>query len=101
MALDDFGSGYSNTDMLILQKFAYVKLDMELVRSIHGSLSARSLIASVIEYCHKNQRKVIAEGIETKKELEAVMALGVDYVQGYYLGKPSLDELPVDFTEKF
>ena len=101
MALDDFGSGYSNTDMLILQKFAYVKLDMELVRSIHGSLSARSLIASVIEYCHKNQRKVIAEGIETKKELEAVMALGIDYVQGYYLGKPSLDELPVDFTEKF
>ena len=101
LALDDFGSGYSNTDMLILQKFAYVKLDMELVRSIHGSLSARSLIASVIEYCHKNQRKVIAEGIETKKELEAVMALGVDYVQGYYFGKPSLDELPVDFTEKF
>ena len=101
LALDDFGSGYSNTDMLILQKFAYVKLDMELVRSIHGSSSVRSLVASVIEYCHKNQRKVIAEGIETKKELDAVMALDVDYVQGYYFAKPSFDELPVDFTEKF
>lgn len=101
LALDDFGTGYSNTDMLILKKFAYVKLDMELVKSLHKSASVRNLVSSVIEYCHRNYQKVIAEGIETKEELITIMKMGVDYVQGYYFAKPSLEELPVDFEAKF
>ncbi|MEG2773802.1 MAG: EAL domain-containing protein [Acetivibrio sp.] len=94
-ALDDFGAGYSNTDILVTREFHFVKLDISMVRDIHLSQSKQKLVLSIIEYCHENKIKVIAEGIETKEELDEVVKLGTDYIQGYYLAKPSFELITI------
>ena len=101
LAMDDFGTGYSNTDILISRQFKYVKLDMSLIRNIHQSPDTQNLVSGIIEYCHKNGQKVISEGIENREELFALTALGTDYVQGYYLGKPEYTIQEKDYTELF
>lgn len=102
MALDDYGSGYSNSDMLISKKFQYVKLDMTLIRDIHLHPDNQELIAGMITFCHTNGQKVVAEGIENEEELKVVIRLGVDYVQGFFLAKPSFEECSDEMIqEKF
>lgn len=89
IALDDFGSGYSNSDMLVTRLFHYVKLDMGLIKNIDQTPSTQALVRSTIDYCHQNQLLVIAEGIETESEYNTVKDLGADFVQGFYLAKPA------------
>lgn len=91
MALDDYGSGYSNSDILIARPFNYVKLDMSLIRNIHLFPDTQKLVAGIIDFCHTNGQKVIAEGVEKKEELVQVMKLDADFVQGYYMAKPSYE----------
>lgn len=90
-ALDDYGSGYSNTDILISARFDFVKLDRSLVKDINFAREKQNLVQGMIEYCKKRNIKVIAEGVEKKEELYTCIWLGVDYVQGYYLAKPDFD----------
>lgn len=90
IALDDYGSGYSNSDMLVSFDFHFVKLDMALIRDIHKNPSTQSLVGGMIGYCHENYIMVIAEGIETAEEYETAKALGADFGQGFYLAKPSV-----------
>ncbi|MBE5852711.1 MAG: bifunctional diguanylate cyclase/phosphodiesterase [Lachnospiraceae bacterium] len=90
-ALDDFGSGYSNTNTLMARCYGFIKLDMTLIRNIHESQSQQTLVAGIIGYCHENNIKVIAEGIETQEEVDTVVRLGADYGQGYFLGKPQME----------
>ena len=90
IALDDYGSGYSNSDVLVSFDFHFVKLDMSLIRDIHKNPSTQSLVGSMITYCHENYIMVIAEGIETVEEYETAKELGADFGQGFYLAKPSV-----------
>ncbi len=90
IALDDYGSGYSNSDMLVSFDFHFVKLDMSLIRDIHKNPSTQSLVRGMIAYCHENYIMVIAEGIETVEEYETAKELGADFGQGFYLAKPSV-----------
>lgn len=94
IALDDYGSGYSNSDMLVSFDFHFVKLDMALIRDIHKNPSTQSLVRSMIHYCHENYILVIAEGIETVGEYETAKELGADFGQGFYLAKPSVSLYP-------
>lgn len=87
-ALDDYGSGYSNTDILISACFDFVKLDRSLIKNINFIEEKQNLVRGMIEYCKKRNIKIIAEGVEKKEELAICIGLGVDYVQGYYLAKP-------------
>lgn len=97
-ALDDYGSGYSNTNMLVAGEFDFVKLDMSLIRNIQLYPERQDLVGGMIQYCHSKHIKVIAEGIEIREELAEVMRLGADYVQGYYFSKPGFtaDDIPED-----
>ena len=88
IALDDYGSGYSNNDILLARHFDYVKIDMTIIRDIHMLPAKKKLVKSIIEYCHEKGIKVITEGVELKQELEEVITLGADYVQGFYLARP-------------
>lgn len=90
IALDDYGSGYSNSDLLVSFDFHFVKLDMTLIRDIHKNSSTQSLVRGMIAYCHENYIMVIAEGIETVEEYETAKQLGADFGQGFYLAKPSV-----------
>ncbi|MFV0624465.1 EAL domain-containing protein [Sphingomonas sp. ac-8] len=94
-ALDDFGAGHAGLNLLARFQPDVIKLDMELLRGIDSSVPRRLIVGSMVELCRKLGVAVIAEGIETRGELEAVQALGVDLVQGYLLAKPAFEALPV------
>ena len=88
LAIDDYGTGYSNSSNLLNYSPDYIKIDRSLISDIHNDLKKQQLVTSVIEFCHENQLKSLAEGVETVQELKTVIRLGVDLVQGYYTSKP-------------
>lgn len=88
IAIDDFGSGYNNEAVLLAITPNYVKIDMEIVRGINKDLDRQQISKNLISYAKQRKIKVVAEGVETKEELEKLIELGVDYLQGYYLSKP-------------
>lgn len=90
IALDDFGAGYSNGDMLVTRPFNYIKIDRSLVHNIHKSSSMQVFVSGIITFCHENGQLVIAEGIETEEEYQIMRGLGADYAQGYFLRKPNI-----------
>ncbi|RYG57986.1 MAG: EAL domain-containing protein [Alphaproteobacteria bacterium] len=100
-ALDDFGAGHAGLNLLARFQPDLIKLDMDLVRGIDASLPKRVIIGSVMKMCAELGVTVIAEGIETSAELEALRALGVRYIQGYLFAKPGFEHLPVvDLSEE-
>lgn len=90
IAIDDFGSGYSNDSTLLNVAVNYIKIDMMFVRDIHKDETRQKLVENMISFAHRQNIRVIAEGVEIKEELQQLMRMGVDFVQGYYLGKPAL-----------
>lgn len=88
LAIDDYGSGYSNSSNLLNYAPDYIKIDRSLISDIQNDLKKQQLVASVIEFCHENQLQSLAEGVETIQELKTVIRLGVDLIQGYYTSKP-------------
>jgi EAL domain-containing protein (putative c-di-GMP-specific phosphodiesterase class I) len=68
-----------------------IKLDRELIRGIDGDAARRALAAAVVMFAREIGAQVTAEGVETDAELNAVTALGLDFVQGYLLGRPTSD----------
>lgn len=93
-ALDDFGAGYAGLNLLARFQPDVVKLDMELLRGLDSSLSRRLIVEAVANLCRKMDITVVAEGIETRGELDAVRSLGIDLVQGYLLARPQFQALP-------
>ncbi len=100
-ALDDYGAGYNNSDILVSRKYHYMKLDRSLVKNIHMSASMQTLVKGMINYSHANGIRVIAEGIELKEELEVLIGLGADFGQGYYFAKPSFKLVDDNEITKF
>ncbi len=98
IAIDDFGSGYSNEVRIIKLSPSIVKIDMELIQGIVQNLDKQTLVKGIIEFCHSKNIRIVAEGIETKEDLEYLMDIGADYVQGYYLAKPNFEfiDIPED-----
>jgi len=89
VALDDLGSGHTSLSYLAELRPDIVKLDRALIREIGHSAPSRQLIRALTTYAHDLGSQVVAEGIEQVDELEAAQEAGVDFVQGYYLGRPS------------
>ncbi|HTY61179.1 MAG TPA: EAL domain-containing protein [Acidobacteriota bacterium] len=89
-AVDDVGSGYSGLETIGKLKPSYLKVDMSLVQGIHTSIMKREMLNAIISMGRGIGAKVIAEGIEVPEELKTLQAIGVDYGQGYLLGRPDL-----------
>ncbi|WP_293898987.1 EAL domain-containing protein [Phenylobacterium sp.] len=94
-ALDDFGAGHAGLNLLARFQPDIIKVDMELVRGLDASLPKRIIIDAIVKMCAKLDIVVIAEGIETDAELDALRAIGVRYIQGYLFAKPAFERLPV------
>ena len=92
-ALDDFGAGYAGLVTLADIPTDFVKLDIGLIRGIDTSPERQTIVASLLDMLRGLGRQVAAEGVETTAELATIEALGVEMVQGFYLGRPSLTEL--------
>ena len=93
-AIDDFGAGHSGLGLLANLQTDVLKLDMDLVRGIDTSLPRRLIVASVVGLAEKMGMRVVAEGVETREELEVLRECGIRFVQGYLFAKPELERLP-------
>lgn len=103
LAIDDYGTGYSNLTNLLKYKPDYVKIDRSLIADIHNDLKKQQLVTQIIEFCRDNQLQSLAEGVETAQELKTVIRLGIDLVQGYYTSKPKplfLDSIAKDVKDE-
>ncbi len=94
VALDDFGTGYSS--MAYLQKFDidYLKIDGSFVQNILTDQDSRTIAETIIVMAHKLGKEVVAEGIETREQLECLVHAGCDYGQGFLFS-------PAVATDKF
>lgn len=89
LALDDWGSGYSNSNSLLELSPDYIKVDITIICDIDTDADKQQLVKDIVEYAHGRGMKIVAEGIETEAELRKVIELGVDLLQGYFLAKPA------------
>lgn len=94
-AIDDFGSGYNNESTLTFLSPNLVKIDMAIVRKIDKDTNRQALFESIVSYTAKRNIKILAEGVETKSEMETVIRLGAHYIQGYYVAKPAFEIRPI------
>ncbi len=92
-ALDDFGTGYSNFIYLRYFDVEILKLDGSLIKNIDKDIDNQIIIEGIAHICRKKGIRLLAEMVETKEELETLKDIGVDYVQGYYFGRPSSEPM--------
>ena len=90
-ALDDYGTGYSNDKALLDVAPRYIKIDRCMIQDIDRDVDKQEIVAVVIAYAHPRGMYIIAEGVERREELEKVLELGVDYLQGFYLARPAAE----------
>ena len=88
-AVDDYGTGYSNIVNLLRYMPNYVKVDRMLLTGIQDNPQKQHFVKDIVIFAHENHFQVLAEGVETSQELETVIRLGVDLIQGYYTAKPN------------
>lgn len=86
--MDDFGSGYSSLNMLNQMQMDVLKLDMKFIQNEMAKPANQSILSYVVSMAHGMGLSVVAEGVETREQLERLQAIGCDYVQGYFLAKP-------------
>ncbi|MCR5120905.1 MAG: EAL domain-containing protein [Ruminococcus sp.] len=97
VAIDDYGTGYSNISNLLRYTPDFVKIDRALISGIESNANKKHFVREIIDFCHENNIKALAEGVETAEELRTVIILGADLIQGFYTARPSaepLDEIP-------
>jgi EAL domain-containing protein (putative c-di-GMP-specific phosphodiesterase class I) len=87
-AVDDVGAGYSGLESIARLKPHFLKIDTNLVRDVHESLVNREMVKAILSLGSGIGATVIAEGIQGADEASALLAMGVDYGQGYYLARP-------------
>ncbi len=89
IALDDVGEGYSSLNMLIELKPDIIKIDRNIITDIDTNELKQSTYKALYNLAKENGIIVLAEGIETKAELDMIKSIGVDLAQGYYFAKPT------------
>lgn len=87
-AVDDVGAGYSGLESIARLKPAFLKVDIALVRDVHASLVNREMVKAITTLGRGIGATVIAEGIHSDAEATALQELGVNWGQGYLLGRP-------------
>ena len=88
IAIDDIGAGYAGLTSFALLEPDVVKIDMALVRDVDKKATKAKLIASLGGLCRDLNIILVAEGVETVAERDALLAIGCDYFQGYLFGRP-------------
>lgn len=86
--MDDFGSGYSSLNMLNEMPIDILKLDMKFIRSETAKPTSQGILSFIMNLARWMGLDVVAEGVETREQLERLRAIGCDFAQGYYFSKP-------------
>ncbi len=93
IAVDDYGTGYSNISNLLRYSPNYVKIDRSLISQIHEEPKKQHFVTNIIDFAHANGFMALAEGVETAEELRAMIRFGADLIQGNYTALPHEDPL--------
>ncbi|MBN8216844.1 MAG: EAL domain-containing protein [Spirochaetes bacterium] len=88
ISLDDFGAGYSSFSKLLDLPLDMMKLDKSFVQPIDTDSDARKIVTAMIQLGRNLNMKVLAEGVETARQLEILSRLQCDYIQGFYFSRP-------------
>ncbi len=91
IAVDDFGTGYSGLRLLAETRPDIVKIDRFFVADVDRTQGKREFLAQIVGLAHATGLLVIAEGVETEGEFSVCRDVGCDYVQGYFIARPSLE----------
>lgn len=86
--MDDFGSGYSSLNMLNQMKLDILKLDMKFIQNETAKPTQQGILRFIVSLARWMNMSVVAEGVETRSQLERLREIGCDYVQGYLFAKP-------------
>jgi EAL domain-containing protein (putative c-di-GMP-specific phosphodiesterase class I) len=89
LAVDDLGAGYSNLKYIADLAPEIVKLDRQLIAGLAPRTRLHALVTSIVRLCRDLGARVVAEGIETAEELQAVIETGAHYGQGFFLARPA------------
>ena len=95
--MDDFGTGYSSLNMISTLPIDALKVDMGFIRNAFSENGDTKMLEVVIDIAEYLSIPVIAEGVETREQMEALKGMGCDFVQGYYFSRP----VPAGEYEKF
>jgi len=99
IAIDDFGSGYSNFAHILNLKPDFIKVDGSLIKEIDIKEENRLISETIVSFCHQLGIKTVAEFVWNKEVYKVVKEIGFDYGQGFYISKPIM-ELPVEKKKK-
>jgi EAL domain-containing protein (putative c-di-GMP-specific phosphodiesterase class I) len=88
VAIDDFGSGYSNMDCLKSMHFSSLKIDRSFIASVEDKDNHRAIYRALISLAHNLNLVVVAEGVETQQQVEFLCGIGCDLIQGYHFSLP-------------
>ncbi len=88
VAIDDFGTGYSNFMHLIHLNVDYLKIDGSIIQNIVTDKNSEIIVKTIVDFTYQLGIETIAEFVDSQELLDKVIELGIDYSQGYFLGKP-------------
>jgi EAL domain-containing protein (putative c-di-GMP-specific phosphodiesterase class I) len=94
LAVDDAGSGYAGLEHILRLRPDVLKLDRALVEGIADHPGRRALCLAMVGFTRETGCSLVAEGVETERDLQALRELGVVHAQGYLLGRPELAARP-------
>ncbi|MDF3006004.1 MAG: putative diguanylate kinase signaling protein [Oscillospiraceae bacterium] len=95
LAIDDYGLGYNNEAALQYIAPKLIKIDISLISGIDKDQNRHDILKTIVSTARKHHVAVLAEGIETEAELKTVIAGGVEYVQGFFIARPSFEIAPI------
>jgi len=88
IAIDDFGSGFSNFERLLEFQPDLLKIDGSLVKNINASPFNRDLVETIADFAKKMKIKTVAEFVHNQEVFDTINEMGIDYAQGYFIGEP-------------
>ena len=101
LSLDDFGTGYASLTYLRQINFDNLKIDKSFVDGIFGSEKDHRIISTIVNLVHNLDMKVIAEGVETRRQYEYLKEISTDVIQGYVFSKPLIIDDLFEYLDIF
>ncbi len=95
VAIDDLGAGYAGLRIWSELNADYVKIDRHFISGIDGNAVKREFVRAMMDIADRIGNKVIAEGIETEEEFKTLVAMGIEYLQGFFIARPKADPIRV------